>query len=187
MTCSDFIQEFSDYVDGVADPSAVQAARAHLDACESCRRYEHTYRQGVTLLRSVSDVSVREGFEPDLERRLRRETALALESLGRRPVSSGSPMTMVLGMALILVGAAWSPFLFSGGVEVDLRPIRAAMPQARALTADRVEFGFPTPARQRVQGELVGFDLWDEPSNLLQQYAPVMRGYTAGGVRLGLD
>lgn len=187
MTCSEFIEGFSDYVDGVADPAGVEAARAHLEACESCRSYEHTYRRGISLLRSFSDLSVREGFEPDLERRLRRETAIALENLGRRPSSSGSSMTLVLGMALVLVGAAWSPFLFSGGVEVDLRPIRAAMPYARALTAERVELGFPTPSRNGVRGGFVGQNLWDEPSTLLRQYAPVMRGYTAAGPRLGLD
>lgn len=187
MTCSEFIEGFSEYVDGVSNPEFTEAIRAHLEGCESCRRYERTYRRGVSLLRSFPDVSVRQGFEPDLERRLRRETALALENLGRRPVSSGSSMTMVLGMALVLVGAAWSPFLFSGGVEVDLRPIRAAMPQARALTAERVEFGFPTAPRNRVRGSLVGQDLWDEPSRILKQYAPVLRGYTAAGPRLGLD
>jgi anti-sigma factor RsiW len=187
MTCSEFIEGFSEYVDGVSNPDGIEAARAHLEGCDSCRRYERTYRRGVSLLRSFSDLSVREGFEPDLERRLRRETALALENLGRRPVSSGSPMTVVLGMALILVGAAWSPFLFSGRVEVDLRPIRAAMPQARALTAERVEFGFPGTPRVRVRGDFAGENLWDEPSRIFKQYAPVMRGYATAGPRLGLD
>ena len=145
MTCSEFIEGFSDYVDGVAEPDAMEGAELHLQACESCRRYEHTYRRGISLLRSFSDLTVHDGFEPDLERRLRRDTALALQSLGRRPASSGSSMTMVLGMALVLVGAAWS------------------------------------------RGELVSEDLWDEPSSLFRQYAPVLRGYTAGGARLGLD
>ena len=188
MTCSEFIEGFSDYVDGVAEPDAMEGAELHLQVCESCRRYEHTYRRGISLLRSFSDLTVHDGFEPDLERRLRRDTALALQSLGRRPASSGSSMTMVLGMALILVGAAWSPFLFSGRVEVDLGTIRAATPQTRMLTAGRVELGFPTagPA-DRFRGELVSEDLWDEPSSLFRQYAPVLRGYTAGGARLGLD
>ena len=192
MTCSDFIQGFSDYVDGVAAPEESEAAEAHLEACESCRRYEHTYRRGVSLLRSFSDLTVRDGFEPELERRLRRDTALALESLGRRPASSGSSMTLVLGMALILVGAAWSPFLFSAGVEVDLRPIRAATPHTRILTTDRVELGFSMPrsgprSGDRLRGDLASRNLWDEPSTLLRQYAPVLRGYTASGARLGLD
>lgn len=186
MTCSEFIEGFSDYIDGVSNIDVIEAAKTHLQDCESCRRYEHTYRRGVTLLKGFSDIEVHDGFEPELERRLRRDTALALESLGRRPAFSGSPMTMVLGMALVLVGAAWSPFLFSGGEEVDLRPIRAAAPQSRALTAGRVELGFPTSRRDRSQGEFATVELWDEPSSLLRQYAPVMRGYTAGP-RLGLD
>ncbi len=187
MTCSEFIQGFSDYIDGVSNSDGIEAARTHLQSCESCRRYEHTYRRGVTLLKSFSDLTVHDGFEPELERRLRKDTALALQSLGRRPAFSGSPMTMVLGMALVLVGAAWSPFLFSGGVEVDLRPIRAATPQSRALTAGRVELGFRTSRGNRSQGEFSTVELWDEPSSLLRQYAPVLRGYTAAGPRLGLD
>jgi anti-sigma factor RsiW len=187
MTCSEFIEGFSDYIDGVSDPDDIEAARTHLEDCESCRRYEHTYRRGVTLLKGFSDLTVREGFEPELERRLRQDTALALQSLGRRPAFPGSPMSMVLGMALVLVGAAWSPFLFSGGVEVDLRPIRAATPQSRALASRRVELGFPTARQESFRGEFAADELWDEPSNLLMQYAPVMRGYTAGSARLGLD
>ncbi|MEJ2540089.1 MAG: hypothetical protein P8188_08985 [Gemmatimonadota bacterium] len=187
MTCSDFIQGFSDYVDGVGDPEQLEAACSHVERCASCRGYEETYRRGVQLLRSFSDLTVRDGFEPELDRRIREETAMALESLGRRSVSSGSSMTMLVGMALILVGAAWSPLLFSRVVQVELSPIQAAAPRARAPMVGSGGITLLPERRMRPRGELVGLDLWDEPSSLLRQYAPVLRGYPAGGVRLGLD
>jgi anti-sigma factor RsiW len=188
MTCSEFIEGFSDFVDGVGDPECMRAARAHLDRCPSCRRYEQTYAQGITLLRSFPDLTVHDGFVPELDRRLRRETALALEGLGRRPVSSWSPMTMVLGMALVLVGAAWSPFLLTRTVQVDLPPIQAQTPRARALPLVRMPDITLLPNRaRRPGGAFATAELWEEPSSLFRQYAPVMRGYAAGDVRVGID
>lgn len=188
MTCSEFIEGFSDYVDGVGEPAHMEAARAHLDACASCLRYDRTYRQGIDLLRSFPDVAVHDGFVPELDKRLRRDTALALEGLGRRPISSWSPVTMVLGMALVLVGAAWSPALLSRTVQVDLPPIQAQTPRVRALPLVRMpDISFLPPRARRPGGAFATAELWEEPWSLFRQYAPVMRGYAVGDTRLGID
>ena len=185
MTCSEFIEGFSDYVDEAGNASVLAAAREHAASCESCARYEAVYRRGVTLLRSFPEVAVSEGFEPDLEVRLKRDTAEALRWLGHRPPSSGTAMAVVLGMAVILIGAAWSPFFFLRTTQVELAPIVAATPtRGLAVRFPDIEL---LPARAP-GGSLTADRLWEEPSALFQQYAPVMRGYqTAAGARLGLD
>jgi anti-sigma factor RsiW len=187
MTCRQFIEGFSEYVDGVGDPEQLEAARVHADSCPACRRYEEVYRRGVDLLRSFPEVSVSDGFEPDLEVRLRRDTAFALRHLGHRPPSSGSAMAVVFGMAVILVGAAWAPFLFMRPVQVDLAPIVAASP-VRSFPVRMPDIELLPTRAQRKDPSLANARLWEESARLFQQYAPVMRGYQAGGsLRLGLD
>lgn len=187
MTCRDFIEGFSDYVDGVGDPAHLEAARAHRETCPGCRRYEEVYNRGVDLLRSFPEVAVSDGFEPDLEVRIRRDTAVALRHLGHRPPSSGSAMAIVFGMAVILVGAAWAPFLFMRPVQVELAPIVAASP-IRSFPVRMPDIELLPERNRRDRATLSQAQLWEEASHLFRQYAPVMRGYRAGGtVRLGLD
>lgn len=187
MTCSEFIEGFSDYVDGEGDPRTLEAARAHVRECDRCRRYEDVYARGIALLRSFPSVSVSRDFEPALEVRLRRDTARALQRLDHRPPTSGSAMAVVFGMAVVLVGAAWAPFLFSGDPQVELAPIVASYPtrglQARMPEIELLPGGGPSTA-----ADLSTSELWEEAAALLREYAPVLRGYqTARNVRVGLD
>ena len=187
MTCSQFIERFSEYVDGVGDPECIEAARAHVAECESCQRYEAAYRRGVQLLRSFSSVRVSDDFQPGLDRRIRREHRRALRSLDRREPTSGS-MALVFGMAVVLAGAAWSPFLLLRPVQVDLPPIQAAAPSSSSnLRMPMPRIRMLPDRRLRPEAALNRTDLWDGSSALFQQYAPVLRGYQAGGTRVGLD
>lgn len=187
MTCSEFMDHFSAFVDGVAPASVTEEAEAHLAACERCRQYHQVYRRGVRLLRSFPDVAVDDGFRPDLEVRLRRDTAAALERLGTRMPASGSPMALVLGMAVILVGVAWVPFLFEGFEEpvasVELEPLVAAYPTRElpgALPEIRILDRRPGPSVFR-RASFPASGLFEEPTSLLREYAPVLRGYRAAG------
>jgi anti-sigma factor RsiW len=119
MTCSDFIEGFTDYIDGEADPSVRRAARTHLDGCVSCRRYERVYLEGRSLLLGAEQVEVGEDFHPRLQHRLYHvddERALA------RSRSGSTSAALLLGAAALLMAAAWSPALFDEP-EVELSPI----------------------------------------------------------------
>ena len=194
MTCNEFLEGFSELVDGEATEAHAAAAREHMQGCPDCRRYHQVYHRGVDLLRSFPGVAVEDGFENDLEVRLRRDTSSALRHLGQRPPQAGASMAMVFGMAVVLVGVAWSPFLLVGRIaQVDLNPIVATRP-VRALPAVLQQVGAETRGRvsllpegqRRSRGDLRPADLWDEPESLFREYAPVMRAYTASA-RLGLD
>lgn len=186
MTCSEFMDCFSAFVDGEAEAPVAEEADAHLRSCRRCRSYHDVYRRGVGLLRSFPDVAVDDEFRPELEVRLRRDTAAALERLGTRAPASGSPMAMVLGMAVILVGVAWVPFLFESGAEeiaqVELEPLVAAYP-TRAIPGALPEIRIldrrrPTSPYPRASFTAAG--LFEESASLLREYAPVMRGYRTG-------
>lgn len=186
MNCSEFMDHFSAVVDGVAPASVAEEAEAHLASCDRCRKYDQVYRRGVRLLRSFPDVAVDEEFRPELEVRLRRDTAAALERLGTRPPASSSPMALVLGMAVILVGAAWVPFLLEEDsrevAQVELEPLVAAYPTREisgALPEIRIlERRRPATPYARASFSMAG--LFEEPTSLLREYAPVMRGYRTG-------
>ena len=92
-------------------------------------------------------------------------------------------MAMVFGMAVILVGVAWSPFLLTTRtLQVDVAPIIASSP-VRPLPMPAIKL---MPPQRRARGEFSQAGLWGEPQSLFREYAPVMRGYQAT-FRLGLD
>ena len=71
---------------------------------------------------------------------------------------------------------------------VDLPPIQAAAPRSAAALGMALPRIRMLPERELLPTRsLARRDLWDGSSALFQQYAPVLRGYQAGGARLGLD
>lgn len=132
MTCPDFIEGFSRYVDGAASASFREEAERHLETCGDCRRYVEVYERGRALLRSFPEVKVDEDFRPRLRHRLYHiDDRDALEPGG----ASGSATTAVtaLGMAMLLVLAAWSPLLTVDRPTVELSPIVVSTPESRPL------------------------------------------------------
>lgn len=181
MTCVDFIEGFSDYVDGRGAPDFVERARSHRDACPRCRRYEEVFLRGRELLRATEVPEVPEDFGPRLQHRLYHVDDE--RALGR---SSSSSAAALLSIAALLLVAAWSPSLF-GEPEVELAPIVVSRPAPRPL---RIRFPMPSllPPPSPTALDLDGRDLWHTPSALLLEYAPVWARYRQGGlVRTGLQ
>ena len=49
--CPDYIQSFSDYLDGGVDPELCSEIEAHIGQCENCRIMVDSLKQTVTLCR----------------------------------------------------------------------------------------------------------------------------------------
>jgi hypothetical protein len=191
MTCSRFIDSFSRYVDGSGSPAFVAEAEAHLETCSECRRYLEVYRRGTDLLRSFPEVEVSDDFRPRLRHRIfhvRDEEALA-----RAREGSGSAATAAtaLGMAVLLVLAAWSPVVLDRAREVELSPIVVSLPESRAPglqppPADLLPVGSPVSVPT---GAEPGADnLWSESSELLFRHSPLYdRSRSASVRRTGLQ
>lgn len=176
MTCSDFIEGFTDYIDGVASAPDVEAARRHRDACASCRRYETVYLRGRALLRGSDRVEVGEDFHPRLQHRLYHVDDERALSHSRSGTSSAA---LLLGVAALLMAAAWSPTLLADP-EVELSPIVVDRPATRPLGL-RAPFASLFPARAPTALELDGDDLWRRPADLLFEYAPIRARYRQAG------
>lgn len=78
MNCRQFREDYSDYADGFLDPQREVEARAHLEQCDECRRFDAAFRAGVSALRALPAMGFSRGFAPRLRRQLRREFAVRL-------------------------------------------------------------------------------------------------------------
>lgn len=177
MTCSEFLQSFSDYYDGTGCDSVRREAEEHLDDCTDCRRYAETFDRGRRLLRSFPQVEVSDDFRPRLQHRIYHlEDGEALKR-GMLGSASGTTAATALGMAVLLVFAAWSPTLFEEP-EVELSPIVVSSPRANP-TGLRLR---PLELLPRGDAPLNRRDLWQHPNALLFQHSP-LSGRTGSSIR----
>lgn len=186
MTCSEFIESFSDYVDETGSPERREAARRHRNGCARCRRYEEVYRGGLRVLADdYGDLEVGDDFHPRLQHRLFHvddERALARSSSGLHP------SLMVAGVAALFAAIVGVPAVFGPDPEVELSPIVVSTPSSR-LPGLRIPLPTLLPASLSPAAlELDGDDLWRQPTALFYDYAPVRARYRdAAPSRLGLE
>jgi anti-sigma factor RsiW len=131
MTCSEFLQGFSEFYDAVGSSPTRRRAEEHLVQCPECRRYVEIVDRGRELLRSCPPVPVSGDFRDRLQHRLYHvDDGEALDRIGS---ASGTTALTALGMAIVLVFAAWAPTLLSLRPEVELTPIVVSRPAPRTL------------------------------------------------------
>jgi anti-sigma factor RsiW len=183
MTCSEFVERFTDFLDGEGSEAFHAEAEAHMEACSGCRRYHQVMVQGRAVLRSLPEATVPEDFQPRLQHRLYHvddEAALSAHA------ASGATVFTVLGMSMLLTALAWSPTLRPSAPVVEIPPIVVSEPPLRmrpvnALPADAAILR-PAWARR-------GTDLWDDAQALLYEYSPLQQRYRENTPprRAGLD
>ena len=122
MDCERFLAVFSDYRDGELEASAAERIRVHLGVCASCRRYESTVERGVRLLRAAPRLKAAEDFRPRLSHRIYH--LVDGERLARSSAGSGAALPTAVGVAVLLIAAAWLPAIRHAGPGViDLSAI----------------------------------------------------------------
>lgn len=177
MTCSEFMERFSDYLDGSTPHEEAAALEAHLERCRPCRRYRNVVEHGADVLRSLPGPQLREDFEPRLWHRLYHvddERALGAPQ-------SGAPALTVLGIAILLTALAWAPVLRDGPQDLQLDPIvvdrapRREAPIRPATFLPAGTFGTKNPRD-------IGVGLWER--TLLYEYSALSQRYNQrGGIR----
>lgn len=191
MTCSQFIEAFSDLIDETGSIEVREAAARHRGVCERCRHYAEVFMRGREALRSGEDVlEVDEYFHSRLQHRLHHvddERALARSRAGVHPA------VLVLGAAAVFATVVGAPVLLGPDPEVELSPIVVNRPAPRPLGL-RIPLPSMLPASLSPAAlELDGDDLWRQPTALFYDYAPVRARYRAGGAptaaspRMGLQ
>lgn len=184
MTCAEFVEGHTDFLDGLGSEAFNQAAEEHLRSCARCRRYDQVVRRGREVLRGLPPAEVPADFRPRLQHRLYHveEEMAAAAHLG-----SGATVSAVLGISVLLVAAAWSPALRPSAPRVELAPIVVSSPPPRsplfrplnALPSGSVPVrSYLRPAFSESDG-----DLWNDAQRLLHEYSPLQQRYRQGSTR----
>ncbi len=171
MTCSEFVEGFSEVYDGVASEEAVRAAEEHLASCSSCRRYRYVVERGAELLRALPATNVHEDFAPRLRHRLLHAEG---DALIRRHTDSGATALAVLGIAVLLTAVAWAPALRPSAPVVELAPIVVDSPPAAARTRSVASF---SAFASETTAKPLQADLWGDARTLLFQYSRLAQRY----------
>ena len=104
MLCSDFIERYSEYRDGViCDPGLEWEIRNHLAGCRKCMDYDAYVSRGVMLLRATSDIAPSIRFMRRLEQQLREEGRSARRSAEARGIGRGVMAALAAAAAITLV------------------------------------------------------------------------------------
>jgi hypothetical protein len=179
MVCDDFLEQYSDFRDGLLPEGRGREMEEHLNGCSSCRRYTLVCLRGVEILSSLPPVTPSQDFAPRLHHRLLRADEVEVLS---RDAGSGTTAATALAMALLLAVAAWSPVV-SRVPEVEIPAIVISEP-------------VPPPVQLRYQGSAFMADRGDwppfrslPPGHLLYEYSALNQRYSAQPslVRAGLE
>lgn len=103
MRCSDFLQFYSDYRDGlIEDPRLEDDIRQHLAACTRCMDYDATVARGVMLLKATSDIGPSMGFTRRLESRLSQADSEPESGANARSFHAGIMVSLMMAAAIAL-------------------------------------------------------------------------------------
>jgi anti-sigma factor RsiW len=169
MNCTEVVSRFSEYLDGTAAETDVDAIDRHLSECGHCVRYHNVLVHGTAVLRQLPEPELREDFGPRLRHRLYHADD---ERTLHAHASSGAPAMTVLGIAVLLTAVAWSPLLVSRAPVVQLPPIVVNRAPQRAPF--RPAASPPGMFSTKSDSDL-GDDLWD--GTLLYEYTPLSQRY----------
>jgi hypothetical protein len=108
MTCSDFLDRYSDFRDDDLLAEESERFQGHLSVCASCRRYDRTVSVGASLFREAPLLSPREDFKERLrfsiyqeEREARRRGNSLLGRGMMVGVGAAATIAAVMAMALL--------------------------------------------------------------------------------------
>lgn len=193
MTCTEFIEAFSEVHDGTAPADVVLRAGEHAQSCASCRRYRSVVERGAALLRSLPEPEIHQDFAPLLRRRL---AYVEQDAFLRGHTNSGSTALAVLGMAAVLVAVAWAPLMRPPAPAVELAPIVVSRPPSAVPARSVASFSafaqqaLAVPRRSLPpRPAALQADLWGDARSALFEYSRLAQRYgqlTLTG-RSGLD
>jgi hypothetical protein len=105
LSCRDFLEGHTEYLDGALEDSTAQRFDAHVRDCKRCERYDHVLRRGLFVARNLPEVYPSEHFHERLQARLMQIDADGLQ----QPIVAG-PAALVM-IAAVLAFIAITPLL----------------------------------------------------------------------------
>ena len=131
MECQEFLEGYSEYLDGRLAGEEGTPFEVHMDACDGCRRYDRVIRRGVKVWRSIPEVEPSPDFLPRLRHRLYHVDDAA-RLAAERPLGSAA---LVAVAAVGLLALAWLPFATQMSVEVQLPAVAVQAPAPASASA----------------------------------------------------
>jgi len=141
MQCSEFQVLSFEARDGRIDGNREGELEIHLAACPRCRRFQDALEKGVELLRSLPSLDVPDDFRPRLSHRIYHIEDGA--SIARETLGSGATTLSVVGVAILLAFAAWTPRTGIGGTSLELPAVVVDQPPTRSFTPSHRRPTFP--------------------------------------------
>lgn len=124
MVCKDFVERFTEYLDGALAAGERRHFDTHLEDCGACRRYERVLTRGLAAWRALPRAKTSDDFLPRLQHRLYHVDEPPKRSwrgqLGRAAVIAVASA----GLFTLGVSNGSQPLL----VEVQLPPVMADVP-----------------------------------------------------------
>lgn len=100
MRCSQFLNRYTDFRDGlIDDPAVVRELENHLRGCGRCARYHYAITHGVVALRALGEIEPSPAFRRELQARL------AGAVLRARSGSALTPAGLAAAILLATAGA----------------------------------------------------------------------------------
>lgn len=185
MTCDEFLERYSDFVDEDSGSEDRALFEAHLARCASCARYHVVMLRGTSVLReNGSNPAFREDFRERLQHRLYLDE---FESRRRFRQDSGSARVWVGGgliaaSVLLLVGT-WQVVS-----DALIAPPTHTLPAIVASAPPRAILPADTRTRDRLPGARVPADLWLEGHDLLYEHSALYQRTRQGSmIRAGIQ
>lgn len=133
MQCTSFIDEYTEYRDGLVNPDREAEFREHAHRCAGCARYDRVMRSGLELLSDLPRPESSDDFMTRLQHRLYNVDQGVIDKTSRTLVGSAA----LVGVATVGVLALfWLPFAASVPVEWELAPVAVEKPSEQ-LVFDR--------------------------------------------------
>ncbi len=124
MLCDRFLQDYTDFCDGLLDPERAAEFRDHLRGCPGCARYDRVLSRGLDLLRAIPTEEPTDDFLPRLQHRL-----YNVDEGVSPPVHRLAGGAALVGVAAVgILALFWLPFAATVPLELDLEPVAAHAP-----------------------------------------------------------
>ena len=127
MDCAEFLERYSEFLDGEIEASRVPAYQRHIVSCSGCAEYDRVVRRGLRLVRELERPEATPDFVPQLQHRF-------LDGSERSPWIEYTKAALVAGVTTIVIMAAASiPNLPSSSRAVQLPPVVVETPSSSGV------------------------------------------------------
>ncbi len=124
MRCEEFLEDYSDFCDGLLCAERRAEFEGHVATCPGCARYDRVLRRGVELLKALPGEGPDEDFMPRLVHRLYNIDE-GLHPTAHR-FAGGAALVGVAAVGLLAL--FWLPFAARVPLELELEPVAARAP-----------------------------------------------------------